>query len=184
MLKPWKTLSQKVLLDVKRFRILQETVKTGGGKMFDDYYIIDRSDVVIVIPVTKGGKIVLVRQYKHGASKIITEFPAGGVDGKESRKAAAKRELEEETGYIAGRMEYIGRILDNPTSQRNYKYIYIAWDATATSKQRFDEKEHIETSEHTVKEVHDMLNDGVIEDAGCRAAGLLAFSLGKLKPQK
>ena len=181
MLKPWKTLAQMVLLDLKRFRILQETVETGDGKVFDDYYIIDRSDVVIIIPVTKGGRIVLVRQYKHGASKIITEFPAGGVDGKEDREAAAKRELEEETGYVAERIEYIGRVLDNPTSQRNYKYIYIAWDAAAITKQQFDEKEQIETSEHAVKEVHDMLNDGTIEDAGCRAAGLLAFSLGKLK---
>jgi ADP-ribose pyrophosphatase len=184
MLKPWKTLSQKVLLDLKRFRILQEKVRLPDGRVFDDYYIIDRSEVVIIIPITTNGKIVLVRQYKHGAGKVITEFPAGGADGEKDLVEAAKRELEEETGYVAGKLEYIGRVLDNPTSQRNYKHIYIARDAERTSKQQFDEKEQIETSEHTAKELQKMLNDGRIEDAGCHAAGLLAFSLGKLKYDK
>lgn len=180
MLKPWKVLARKAVFDSKWVRIFQEKVRTASGKILDDYYIIDSTDVAIVIPVTTNGKVVIIREYKNGAKTVVTGFPAGYAEQGEPLETTAKRELEEETGYIPERLEYIGQALDSPTKQPNSKWFYIAWGCWKKTDPEHAKKEINELEEVGVADLNRMLLDGEMNDLGAQAAGLLAFSLGKL----
>ena len=78
------------------------------------FYRIDSADWVNVVPVTPAGEIVMVRQYRHGLRDVTLEIPGGMVDPGETPEQAAARELLEETGYRAERLEALGSVNPNP----------------------------------------------------------------------
>jgi 8-oxo-dGTP pyrophosphatase MutT (NUDIX family) len=80
------------------------------------------------VPVTKEGDVVLVRQYRHGASKVTLEMPAGLVDPGEDPAEAALRECLEETGYRARNPISLGDVNPNPALFANRLYAYLATD--------------------------------------------------------
>src|ERR1700733_14051622 len=105
----WKRLKTEVALNNKWCTVHKDTVELPAGKIIDDYFVHIRPDVVLVFPITADGKVIMVRQYKHGAKEILLEFPGGIVDTSEdSVHAAALRELREETGYFTADIEALG----------------------------------------------------------------------------
>ena len=94
----WNIISQKKLVDSQWYKLNIETVRLPSGKVLDDYYVREGMNAVLIVPRTHEGKVLLVRQYKHGAQQSVIEFPAGKIDAGESALIAAKRELYEETG--------------------------------------------------------------------------------------
>ena len=90
-------------------------------------------DWVNVIPVTPQGKVVVIRQYRHGTGEISLEIPGGVVDAGESHEETARRELLEETGYTAGEIIPIGRVAANPAIQDNHMHTFLALGARAAS---------------------------------------------------
>ena len=64
------------------------------------------SDFAVVVAVTEQGELVIERQYRHGIEKVIWELPAGAIEPGEDPQEAAKRELLEETGYKAEKLEF------------------------------------------------------------------------------
>jgi 8-oxo-dGTP pyrophosphatase MutT (NUDIX family) len=86
------------------------------------YTVLDTSDWAIVIPALdtdRGREFVMVRQWRHGALQLSLEFPGGVFERGEEAEAAAKRELKEETGYSAGKIEKIGEFSPNPAIMSN-----------------------------------------------------------------
>src|SRR5262245_26858217 len=80
--------------------LFQDRVKTSKGHVVT-YTRYRASDVVIVVPFLDDGRLVMIRQYRYPLDKVLLEFPAGHVEGREDPAETAKRELEEETGYRA-----------------------------------------------------------------------------------
>jgi len=112
----WKTLKTDIVFDNEWCRVERDVVELPSGKIIDDYYVNIRPDVVLVFPVTADDKVIMVRQYKHGAKEILLEFPGGIIDpGGELPQIAARRELREETGYSSTNFEALNVVYDNPT---------------------------------------------------------------------
>jgi ADP-ribose pyrophosphatase len=143
----WQVLRSDVALDNKWCRVQKDTVELPSGKIIDDYFICLRPDVVIIFPITAAGNVIMVRQYKHGAKKVLMEFPGGVMDEGESPETAAARELAEETGYSATMLELLTVVYDNPTKDTNQIFLFLARDAEKKFDTRFDPTENIETIE-------------------------------------
>ena len=104
---------------------------------------------------------ITVRQFRHGLKSVTTEFCAGGIEGdeKDSALLAAKRELQEETGYVSDHWKHIYTIPSNPTIADNYAYLYYADDCEKVSKQHLDSTEFLEVKEYTEDEINDLIKN-------------------------
>lgn len=115
----------------------------------------------MIIARTKDDKYITVRQFRHGLKSVTTEFCAGGIEGdeKDSALLAAKRELQEETGYVSDHWKHIYTIPSNPTIADNYAYLYYADDCEKVSKQHLDSTEFLEVKEYTEDEINDLIKN-------------------------
>ena len=90
--------------------------------------VIEHGEVAAIVPINADGNVVLVRQYRLPAQEALLEIPAGGVDEGERVEDAAQRELREETGYRAGRLERIGGFYVSPGYCTEFIHVFIATD--------------------------------------------------------
>lgn len=128
----------------------RHNVSKGGVE--GDYIIMDAPDWVIVI-AEHNDKFLMVKQWRHGEAALSVEFPGGVIDKGEKPEEAALRELEEETGYKAGKLIKLGVVNPNPALFSNHVHFYLAQDLTATGKQCLDEDEFINYMELSKAEV-------------------------------
>lgn len=112
----------------------------SGKQIVSD--IIANSDVVIVLAITKDQKVVVIRHFRTGPSKILYELPAGKVDPGEDPDLAAPRELLEETGYT-GQLTKAGTTFAGPSSTQ-IQHIYVCRDAHQIQTQNLSPFEFIE----------------------------------------
>ena len=95
------TVSSEEIFDGQVVHLFKDTVELPNGKAATRE-VIRHVGAVAIVPMTEDGKVVVERQFRYPLHKVITEIPAGKLDSKsEDRLAAAKRELEEETGLLA-----------------------------------------------------------------------------------
>src|ERR1043166_8426577 len=100
-IKKWEKLSSSLALPEPWFRVRRDEVKLASGKVIDDYFVWESPNIATMVPLTADGKFVLCEQYRYAVDKIMYQFPAGGIGQNESSEEAARRELKEETGYVA-----------------------------------------------------------------------------------
>ena len=95
--------------------------------------VVEHSDAVVVLPIDRSGRALLVRQYRYPIGRDLLEAPAGGIDPGESPEQAAQRELQEEIGFRAGRMDGLGTFWTAPGFCTEYMYAYLARDLSPSS---------------------------------------------------
>jgi 8-oxo-dGTP pyrophosphatase MutT (NUDIX family) len=155
-IKPWKILDSTHLRD----NIRLDRCELPNGQIIEGA-VLEFGTWATVLALTKEQEVVLIRQYRHGAQKVIVELPAGVMDGKdESPLAAAHRELQEETGYTSDRIVQVGCVSPNPANHTNLIYSFLALDAEKVSSQRLDETEEIEVFLKPLNEVITMAKNG------------------------
>lgn len=135
----WMIGSEKPLLHTPVFDVLEqhETAATG---IQGDYIALDAPDWVMVAAVYQDS-FVLVRQWRHAAQSLSLEFPGGVVDRGENAEAAARRELQEETGFSAGKITHLGSVSPNPALFKNRLHVYLAEELIQTGEQSLDSDE-------------------------------------------
>jgi 8-oxo-dGTP pyrophosphatase MutT (NUDIX family) len=148
----------------------------GAGKSMP-FTVVNLRDWVAVVPVTTGGDIVLVRQYRIGTDEITYEFPGGAVDTGEDFNLAAPRELEEETGYIAEKIGLMASIRPNPAFMTNSCHCFLAENCAPTGKMNPDLFEDAEPVIFSFDKVKHMALKGEIT----HSISLAALSLFLLK---
>jgi ADP-ribose pyrophosphatase len=117
-----------------------------------------------VVPLKDNGMVVLIKQLRHAAGGFIYEIPAGKLDRGEDPLHCAARELEEEIGYTAGRLERLTSILTAPGFTDEVIHIYKATALTA-GRQQLDRDEVLEVLEVSLEEAIKMIEAGTIRDA-------------------
>jgi len=147
----WTQKSQETILKTVVFDVTECNNQSANG-VSGKYIIMNARDWAIVI-AKKQDKFLMVKQWRHGEKALSVEFPGGVIDEGEEPEAAAKRELLEETGCIAGKLTKLGTVNPNPALFSNHVHVYLAEDLTETGKQQLDHDEFINCLELTEDEV-------------------------------
>ncbi len=150
----WQILQSNFIINNQWCCVRQDRVKLPNGTIIDDYFVNLRPEIALILPITSNQEIVFVRQYRHGVQDILLELPAGAFDPKkEDSLTAAKRELEEETGYIAQELIFMKTIYDNPVKDDNKIHIFLGLDVEKTGTINLDITEEIEVVLIPMKDV-------------------------------
>jgi ADP-ribose pyrophosphatase len=146
-------------------RVFSVTVDTTreGDKTYQRE-VVRHPGSAVIVPVFEDGTIALVRQYRHPAVRYLLEVPAGKLDQGEVPQEAAARELEEELGFVAGRLEKLAEFFVSPGFCEERMWVYLATDLTET-QQRLEDDEVIEVVRIPFSQALSMITTGEIEDA-------------------
>lgn len=121
---PWTVLSTETPYRDRRRSLVQERLLTHRGDEAA-YSYLDAPDAVWIVPVTKQGEIVLIRQYRHPVRDWVLEVPAGGLDG-DSMHVAAVKELREEVGGTGGDVSYVGAFYSSSGQMTLRALVFVA----------------------------------------------------------
>lgn len=170
-----KTLASQKLYEGKVFDIYKDDVELSTGYKSIREVVKHNGGVVIV--AEKDDKILMVKQFRYPTKEALYELPAGKLDKlNENIFDAAKRELEEETGYIAQTWEDLGFIWTSPGFCTEKLYLYKATNLTFKG-QHLDEGEVLNYMEIEKEKVFAMIKSGEINDAKTICALMRAYKL-------
>lgn len=170
-----KIIKKETLFKGNIFDVRRDTVILPNGmKATRDN--LEHCGACAVFAVTNDNKLVLVKQYRSAIFDVTTELPAGKLDkGNEDRMEAAMRELEEETGYKAGKMVHYFDILSAVGYCDEVISVYLATNLKRT-KQNLDDDEFLNVVEIDIKEFKESVLKGEIRDAKT-VAGVMRYCL-------
>ncbi|CVK17555.1 NUDIX hydrolase [Sporomusa sphaeroides] len=166
-----KPVSSNRLFEGKIINLRQDEVMLPNGRTVTRE-VVEHPGAVAVVPITKTGQVVLVRQFRHPVGRIILEVPAGKLDRNEKPEDCALRELAEETGFVANKLHKLTSMYTTPGFSNEVIHLYLAEDLVE-SDQRPDEDEFIKTEQYTPEQIRQMIRSGEI----CDAKSLVALCL-------
>jgi ADP-ribose pyrophosphatase len=155
------------ILNLRRDKV---TIHSGGTSYRE---IIEHNGGAVAVPITSDGKVIMVRQYRKALEQAVLELPAGKIEKGEAPLATIVRELQEETGYTAGIIEFLTAFYPSVGYTNEILYIYIATDLTP-GPTNYDEHEAMDILEVDFDEAHNMVVSGEIQDAKTMLGILLA----------
>lgn len=177
---PWTVLASERVLDRRWLAIRQERVRTGRGKIIEEFHVVESPSWACVVCVTPQRELVLVEQYRHGIGELTWELPAGVVDPGEAPVDGARRELREETGYEAARWIAVQTLRPEPARHTHWAHIYAALDAEPSSAQELDDAEDARVFTVPLSDIDELIAGGRLAHAVhvaalllCRARGLM-----------
>lgn len=157
-----KTIKSERIYEGAIINLRRDEVTVQNGTSMRE--IIEHNGGAVLAAVTGEGKLVMVRQYRKPAGRVMLEVPAGKIDPGESAEAAAKRELKEETGYTAGKIKFLMQFYPSVGYSEEILYLYLCTDLTP-GETNFDENEAIDIEEYEINRLHKMVMDGDVQDA-------------------
>lgn len=169
----WTFLGSRPISDHRILQVRHDLYRFEPTGVEREFVVIDAPDWVNVVPITEDGRVVLIRQYRHGIRAVTLEIPGGIIDPGERPEAAAIRELREETGYAAQRITALGRTSPNPAIQGNHQYVFLAENCRAVDATNFDAFEDIEVELHDLDEIPELIRREEI----CHSLVINAFAM-------
>jgi ADP-ribose diphosphatase len=168
---PWEVLERVELGDFKVFRVRKDVARSPRTGLPHDFFLLEGSDWVNVVALTKEREIVLVKQYRLGTACESLEIPGGCVEpSDESPLHGARRELLEETGYGGGIWTLLGAVHPNPAVQTNACSTFLAEGVERIAEPSPDAGEDIVVELHPESRVPALVRAGSIRHALVLAA--------------
>lgn len=158
-----KVFKKKKVFIGKAVDFCNDTVILPNNKKATREYI-DHPGAVAIVPFINKTDIILVKQYRYPINKITYEIPAGKLDGKEPLIKCAKRELQEETGYTAKKIEKLISFWPSSAFSNETLHIYTATELTA-GKNNPDDDEFLMNYKVSLKQAYEMVKTGKIKDS-------------------
>lgn len=160
--KPWEVVSCRRDRSYRVFSLRTDRARSPRTGEEHDFFILESSPWVNVIPLTRQNDVVLVRQYRHGIQGVTLEIPGGLVEEGDNPMTAAARELREETGYSAEEIISLGAVHPNPAIQSNRCYTFLAKGVYRAGSQQQDDREDIQVLVRPLSEIPRLIRNGDI----------------------
>ncbi len=169
----FELLKSEPVFQGRAFKIRRDYLKTPDGRE-TKYEIVEHIGSVIIIPVEKDGNLLFVRQYRHAAGMELLELPAGTRDDSdEPYEVCAAREIREETGMAAGKLERIGDFYLAPGYSTEFMAVFLATDLSHDPLEA-DADEFLQVEKIPIKRAIEMAEKGETPDAKTLAALFMA----------
>ena len=162
----WKVLKSEYIYRDAWLTARKDTVELPNGNQIPNYYILEYPDWVHTIAITKEGKFIFIRQYRHGIQEVRYELCAGVCDASDaSPLETAQRELSEETGYGGGVWKEYMKCCANPSTMNNWTYTFVATDVEPLSAPHREPTEDLSVHFLTREEVIELLQQDEIKQS-------------------
>ncbi len=160
----FKLTNSKILFEGKVFNLKVDEIEYDSGNKGIREVAVHPGGAVVV-PITNEGKLVMVTQFRYPFQTTLLEFPAGKLDMDEDPLDCAVRELEEETGYKAVKVNKLGKIYTAPGYCTETLHIYVAQELMKGDHKREEGEYGMEIYEFEIAEIEDKIRSGKIIDA-------------------
>lgn len=175
---PWRTLSSRPIYKNPWLSLREDQVGLPNGGT-GIYGVVTCGDCVGILPFIDPATVLLVKQYRYVAGQVTWEMPTGGVHAGESVAAAAQRELAEEVGYRAGRLDWISSYHTSKSVMDETAHLFLGEDLTE-SRLESDHTEFIEVQRFGFENVLEMVLHSEIVDSMTVIAVLHAARMKKV----
>lgn len=166
----WKRLNRKNVYDSKFLKVYEDTVELPNGVVIDDYTVIQKPSIVMVVATTKQSKVITLQEYKYAAGESLRTLPAGHIKEDEKPEEAARRELMEETGFSGNDFEEIGTLYDYPTKDLHRVYVVRATNVEKTGQERHEATENLSYELTTTEDLKGQIAKGEWKASSAMAA--------------
>jgi ADP-ribose pyrophosphatase len=173
----FETISTENIYHGRAFDVRRDQVRLPNGSLAH-LDIVEHVGAVTIIPVDAQGHILFVRQYRHAAGGVLLELPAGTMEPEEPPLECARREIREETGMAADRLQKVGEFFLAPGYSTEYMHIYLATELRRDPLPG-DQDEFLSLVPLEIEQAYQDILDGEIKDAKSIAALMLARPLLK-----
>ncbi len=155
------TIEEKAVYSGRIFSVSDDLVEVSGRRFRRQVAV--HPGAVGVVPLLDDGRVVMVRQYRHGPRERILEIPAGTLEPGEGPQVCAAREIEEEVGYRAGKLVSLGPFYPSPGICTEVIHLFVATELIGTEA-RPEPDEDIDIETYPFEDVMRMIVDGRIRD--------------------
>ena len=161
----WTILHSEIVIETPYLRLRRDRIRLPSGAEIDDYFVREARGFSVIFALTGDGRVVLVRQYKHGVATSVLELPAGALEPGETPAACALRELAEETGFVADPddLELVRTFMTDPTNSDGRFHLFIARNARLEREPAPDPTEQIAVEFASLDQLRDFVAHGTIE---------------------
>lgn len=156
------TIRSQQIYQGRIMRLRVDTVITADGRE-STREIVEHDDCIAVVAVDENDNILFVRQYRKPIERELLEIPAGGIDRGETPEEAVIREMQEETGYLPGKVERLAGFYSSPGFCTEYLHLFLATELTP-SRLYADDTAGITLERIPLSEIEGMLERDVFED--------------------
>jgi len=169
----WKTLENNRIYENRWITLYQDKVQVTSSGNTIEYTWYKSPDAVVIVPFLDDNTLVMIKQFRYPLQKILLEFPAGHVEDGEDMMATAKRELLEETGYLASAIEHVYSYHPSVSNSRQLVHLFKATELSK-DKPRHESTEVITDIEIiTICQLKNLIGEKKVENAGTLIAYLI-----------
>ena len=168
-----KKLGEQVILESKRFQIKEVELEFSSGQRATHEIVDSGTQGITVVPITEDGNVLMIKEYLTGAGEYQLGLCKGGIEKGITPEETASKELQEEVGYKAGRLDKLGAFFLHPAYSTAKTHIFLARDLTK-SKLVGDEIEELEVVPYPFKDFEKLIDEGELHDVRIIAALYLA----------
>ena len=171
-----KTIKSERIYEGKILNLRKDTVTVITGQ--SEREIVEHRGGAVVVPLTENNKVIMVKQFRKPAERVVLEVPAGKIDPGEEPLATAVRELREETGFTAEKIKFLTKMYPSVGYSEEILYIYLCKGLTPGETDP-DENEALDVEAVPLDDIYNMIMNGEIEDAKTQVAVLMTKALSE-----
>lgn len=162
----WETVSSEMIVSRPPWlSVRHDKVRLPDGRINPEFYVLEYPDWVNVIAITEEGKYVMELQYRYGIGRTCVEICAGVMEAGETPEEAARRELEEETGYTGGEWMHLMTVSGNASTTSNLTHCFVARGVRPSGRRHLDSTEDLDVILLDEQEVMDLLREDNVKQS-------------------